>query len=230
MKVKKLHPWDITPQMAVELQKKLAEQLQFIPFKKNLTLAAGADISYSKGDDTLYAAVVVLKIPTFEIVEVASAVGKASFPYLTGLLAFRELPVLLQAFEKLKTIPDVVLCDGQGIAHPRKLGLASHLGLLLDLPTIGCAKSRLVGEFAPLGESRWARSPLLYHDQVVGVVLRTKARVRPMYISPGHKINFESSIEIVKQTVSRFRLPETTKAAHLIVNEMRRTNPSLLDR
>ncbi len=183
---------------------------------------AGADVSFSKKDPRIFAAVVVLKLPELEIVEIATAVDTASFPYVPGLLSFREIPILIQAFKKLKQTPDIVLCDGQGIAHPRGIGLASHLGLFLDIPTIGCAKSRLIGEYRPVGEKQWSKSLLKHKGETVGTVLRTRAQVKPLFISPGHLIDLNGSVSIVKKCTGRFRLPEPTRQAHIAVNQLRK--------
>jgi len=221
MLVKQLHPWDLTFQEATSVQKDLKCRLTFPPLKKRVKLVAGADISYSKKDPRLFAVVVVMQIPGMEIVEVQSEVGLSPFPYVSGFLAFRELPILCPVFEKIKNTPDVVICDGQGIAHPRGMGLAAHLGLLLNIPTIGCAKSRLIGEYDPVPEERWSQSSLLYKEKIVGAVVRTRAKVKPVFISPGNHIDLESSVKVVKQCVTRYRLPEPTRQAHRLVNQIR---------
>ena len=147
--------------------------------------------------------------------------GKARFPYIPGLLSFREAPILLRAFRKLKNNPDIVLFDGQGIAHPRRFGLASHMGLVLDKPSIGCAKSRLVGEYSSVENTAGAYSKLIYGNKVVGVVLRTKKNTKPIFVSPGHKINLSLAIRITLKTCCGYRIPEPTRQAHLLVNKLR---------
>ena len=147
-----------------------------------------------------------------------------TFPYVPGLLSFRECPPVLKAFEQLNTRPDVVLCDGQGRAHPRRIGYACHLGLWLDLPTIGCAKSILVGEHGKLGLKRGDRAPLIDRDEIVGAALRTRARVKPLYISVGHRCDLESAIAVVLSTIRLFRLPIPARMAHAYVNDLRRSS------
>ena len=159
---------------------------------------------------------------TLELIDRAGVVAEATFPYLPGLLSFREAPPVIEAFGRLSTRPDILLCDGQGIAHPRRLGLASHLGLWLGIPTIGCAKSRLFGSFAEPGQSRGDWSPLKDGDETIGAVLRTRDRVSPLFVSPGHLCDLEGAIAAVLDAARRYRLPATTRLAHDFVNEMRR--------
>ncbi len=216
------HSWSMTPKEAVALQRNLAGQLQVsVGLGGPVSRVAGVDVSYQKNGDLFFASVVVLSFPEFEVLEEASACQQVDFPYIPGLLSFRELPVVLQAFEGLTTVPDAVLVDGQGIAHPRGLGIASHLGLWLDLPTIGCAKSRLCGEHDMPGPQKGDHSPLLLHDENVGVVLTTRDGVRPLYISPGHKINIPDAVELVLACCTRYRMPEPTRLAHLLSNRLR---------
>jgi deoxyribonuclease V len=222
MKIHSLHSWDLTPKKAIQIQIELAGKLEFLPLSQKICLVAGADISCSKKDPLLYAAVVVLDITTFKIIEVQYEVGEVSFPYIPGLLGFRELPILCKAFEKIESKVDVVVCDGQGIAHPRRLGLAAHLGLFLNIPTIGCAKSRLVGDFDIPAQVRWATSPLIYKENEVGKVMRSRLGVNPLFISPGNRMDIEGSIGIVKQCTTKYRLPEPTRLAHLFVNRLRK--------
>jgi deoxyribonuclease V len=158
----------------------------------------------------------------FSVLERRAAVAQVDFPYTPGLLSFREAPVLLDALAKLKHTPDVVMCDGQGVAHPRRLGLASHVGLFLDRPCVGCAKSKLTGKYEEPGPEPGSRSPLLYRGQVIGSVVRTKARALPLFVSPGHRIDLESSVRLVLGCCRGYRLPEPTRLAHLYVNEVRR--------
>lgn len=182
---------------------------------------AGADVAYDKRSDRFYAAVVVLRLPELEIIEQAHAVGWVKFPYIPGLLSFRESPVLLAAFAKVRSEPDVLMFDGQGIAHPRGLGLASHVGLLLDKPAIGCAKSRLVGEHGDVGQAVGDFMPLVFHGKRVGAVLRTRKGVKPVFVSPGHRMSLKAAMEIVRKTCRGFRIPEPTRQAHLLVNRLR---------
>jgi len=223
MKIHRLHDWNLSYQEAVQVQKKLVKKLKLSPLKKKAYLVAGADISFSKKDPTLYAGVVVMRLPTLEIVETSTIKGRTSFPYIPGLLAFREIPVLLKAFQKLKNVPDVIMCDGQGIAHPRGLGLASHLGLILKTPTIGCAKTRLVGDYKKPARRQGAQKRLLYKGRRVGCVFRSQKNVKPLFISPGHLIDFSDSVKVIRQCMSHYRLPEPTRRAHGLVNAYRQS-------
>jgi deoxyribonuclease V len=185
-------------------------------------LVAAADGSYNRDSPIMHAAVVVVDHQTGEVVEHAGVSMPAPFPYVPGLLSFREAPAALAAFDRLRTVPDVVLVDGQGIAHPRRLGIASHLGLWLGLPTVGCAKSRLCGEYEEPGPSRGERSPLVHRGEVVGAVLRTRNRVKPLFVSPGHRCDLEGAVALVLALSGRYRLPEPARMAHEYVNQIRR--------
>ena len=188
---------------------------------------AGADVSYQIRGKWLHAAVVVLRVGTWEVIDRSGIIAEARFPYVPGLLSFREAPPVIEAFKKLTVRPDVLICDGQGVAHPRRIGLASHLGLWLGLPTIGCAKSRLCGEHEEPGPQRGDRSPLTDAGEIIGAVVRTRTRVKPLYVSPGHLCDLESAVAIVLATAPRFRQPFTTRLAHQYVNELRRqTSPT----
>src|SRR4051794_10197845 len=222
MRIRRLHSWDVNTAEARALQAELAERVdRATPIGSWQTVAA-ADVSYNKFDKWLYAAVVVVRAGTFEVVERAGVVAEARFPYVPGLLSFPEAPAVLEAFAKLERRPDVVLCDGQGLAHPRRMGLACHVGIWLDLPTVGCAKSRLVGEYEEPGPERGARAPLLDGGEVVGAVLRTRSRVRPLFVSVGHRCDLESAVAVVLDTTVRYRVPVPARLAHERVNEMRR--------
>ena len=183
---------------------------------------AGADVSYAKRPETMYAAVVVMEWPSGEVVEEVTAERRAEFPYIPGLLSFREIPSLLAAFERLRTRPDVIIYDGHGIAHPRGFGIASHLGVLLDAPTIGCAKKRLVGEHEEPGPERGSQVPLRLEGKTIGTVLRTRSKVKPVFISVGHRIGLRSAVRLVLETGGGYRLPEPTRLAHLLSNAARR--------
>jgi deoxyribonuclease V len=216
-----LHSWDLTPGEAIEVQKRLRNLVRLQPLARPVNTIAGADISYNKYSETVYAGIVVLSLPDLRIIESAGVRSIAKFPYVPGLLSFREVPSLLEAWEKLKTKPDVLTLDGQGIAHPRRFGIASHIGVLLDWPTIGCAKSILVGKYGELGIEAGSQSPLVDKGEQVGVALRTKNKVAPVYVSPGHLIDLDSSIDLVLRSITKYRLPETTRQAHLLVNRLR---------
>jgi deoxyribonuclease V len=183
---------------------------------------AGVDVSYEKHGDLFFAGVVVLAFPGGDLIEEASACGRVSFPYVPGLLSFRELAMELEAFRRMRTIPDVVLVDGQGIAHTRRLGIASHLGIWLNLPTVGCAKTRLCGTHPAPGPHKGDQVPLLMEEEQVGVVLTTRDKVRPLYISPGHLTDTATAANLVLASAGRYRLPEPTRHAHLLSNRLRR--------
>jgi deoxyribonuclease V len=187
------------------------------PLPESIGLVAGADVGYRKESGTVVAAVAVHTFPGLDLVELAYAEDRVSFPYVPGLLSFREIPPLLRVFERLRHRPDVVLGDGQGLAHPRRFGLAAHLGLWLKLPTIGCAKSRLVGEHAEVGPRRGQYRSLMDKGERVGVVLRTRTGVKPLYISPGHLADLEGSRRFVLRCCRDSRIPEPIRTAHQAV-------------
>jgi deoxyribonuclease V len=186
------------------------------------TIAAG-DVAYSRKDDMTYAAFLLFTYPDLTPLESASAKGRASFPYIPGLLTFREAPTLLEAFSRLKTRPDLILIDGQGIAHPRSMGIAAHIGLILNLPSIGCAKSRLIGTHKEPALDRGQAVPLLVGDRAAGMVLRTRDGVRPVYVSPGHKMDMDTSLKIVLSLCRGYRIPEPLRQVHIFVNHLRGT-------
>ncbi|HUT04061.1 MAG TPA: deoxyribonuclease V [bacterium] len=229
MNVKSLHPWNVSYADAVKLQRELAERViqQSSLTLDSIRLVAGADVSYSRATNRCYCAVVVLSFPRLELVCQKSAITDAAFPYIPGLLSFREIPGLVRAFERLDTIPDVVIADGQGLAHPRRLGLACHLGLVLDMPTVGCAKSRLVGEFEQPGQKKGSSTDLMHRKELVGAVLRTRTNISPVFVSIGHKIGLQTAIKLVLACSPKFRLPETTRAAHNTVINMMRDNETV---
>ena len=226
MQVKRLHSWKVTYSQAIAIQSRLSSRLSFRALPKTPKLVAGVDVSCNRHSDIIYAGIVVLSLPDLAVVEKITVEGRAVFPYIPGLLSFRELPVVLQAFRKLKSYPDAVICDGQGIAHPRGFGLAAHCGLLLDLPTVGCAKSRLIGKHGSVSSKRWSTKPLLIDGKIVGQVVRSKAGVKPLYVSPGNNIDIPSSLQLIRHCTCRYRLPEPTRQAHLLVNRFRREKSS----
>lgn len=219
---RQLHDWSLTPKEAVELQKRLRERVSITSLKKKIETVAGADISFNKFDPTIYAAVVVLRLPTLEVIEEVGIVAETRFPYVPGLLSFRESPSVLEAWAKLKTEPDAVMFDGQGLAHPRRVGIASHVGLIINRPTFGCAKSVLVGKYEEPGEARGEWTPLVDKGETVGAALRTKDRVSPIYVSPGHLIDLEGAVELTLRCHGGYRQPEPTRRAHHLVNALRR--------
>jgi deoxyribonuclease V len=220
---KHLHSWDVTPTEAVEVQRRLRDKVVLQPFRRNPRLVAGADISFNKYSPTVYAAFVVLDYKSMKPVSFSSHVMNVDFPYVPGLLSFREIPPLVEAWKKLEIVPDVVILDGQGIAHPRGMGIASHFGVLTSIPTIGCAKSILTGKFQNLKETAGSVAPLMLRERQIGVVLRTKNKTNPVFVSPGHLMNFEDAVRITYHGAKGYRIPEPTRQAHLYVNELRRT-------
>lgn len=219
---KQLHEWRLTPREAVELQKELRESVRVAPLTRRIETVAGADVSFNKFDPTMYTGIVVLRLPSLEVVEEVGVVSETKFPYLPGLLSFRETPSVLEAWARLQTEPDAVMFDGQGIAHPRRVGIASHVGLLINRPTFGCAKSVLVGKHEELGAARGAWSPLVDKGETIGAALRTKTRTQPIYVSPGHLIDLAGAIDLALKCDGGYRQPEPTRRAHLLVNALRR--------
>jgi deoxyribonuclease V len=241
MQYKKLHDWNLTPTKAVELQKELRDQVRIEPLKREVNLVAGCDISFNKFSDIVYAGIVVLRLPELEVVDSATVITKTSFPYIPGLLSFRETPALLEAWERLETAPDVVMLDGQGLAHPRRFGIACHFGLLVGLPTLGCAKTVLRGKYDEPDEKAGSYSLMTDKGETVGAAVRTKDRVAPVYVSVGSRIDLPGAIRLALRCVkgyqandegetlfdmksaskSKYRIPEPTRQAHLFVNELR---------
>jgi deoxyribonuclease V len=208
-----LHRWDVSPEEAVAIQQRLRERVREAPpvALERIHTIAGMDASYK---DLARAAVVVFSFPELERLDEAVAERESSFPYVPGLLSFREAPAVLDAIAKLRVRPDLLMCDGQGIAHPRRFGIASHLGVYLDLPSIGVAKSRLTGRYDEPGPNPGDRSALTYRGERLGEVLRTKPRSNPLFISIGYKIDLPTAVEIVGMCLRGYRLPEPTRAAH----------------
>jgi deoxyribonuclease V len=215
MEIRPARSWSIDTHSARELQEKLAKNV--IRFSHGLApqTIAGIDVSIARFSRKGRSAIVVLRWPGLDILEVSLAEGEINFPYVPGLLSFREVPLILEAWKQLGTRPDLIMVDGQGIAHPRRLGIASHLGLLLDVASIGCAKSRLIGEHEPLPEQPGAHAYLMHGDEIVGAALRTRRSVKPVYVSIGHKIDLGDSILWVINCCRGLRLPEPTRLAHL---------------
>jgi deoxyribonuclease V len=215
------HPWDVTPREAVAIQNRLRPLVVLTWDHPPVSRVAGLDCSYARGADHGYAVVTVLDWPQLNEIEVAWAVGALSFPYISGLLTFREGPLLLQAWEKLRHYPDLIFVDGQGIAHPRSMGLAAHLGVLLDIPSIGCAKTPLVGGDPFVENTRGNSAPLVYQGQEVGAALRTRTGVKPLYCSPGHRIDLKIALTWVLEACRGYRLPEPLRHAHIRANQLR---------
>jgi deoxyribonuclease V len=209
--------WDLSISEAVDLQKRLAGQVRIEPLPADVRLIAGADVSILKARNELIAGVVLWDVQDRKIVEQTVVRAEARFPYVPGLLSFREAPAALMAFETLRHRPDVALFDGQGYAHPRRFGLACHLGVLLRVPSVGCAKSRLIGEYVEPASPRGCWTDLVHRGEVIGAVLRTRDGVRPLYLSIGHRANLQTSIDLVLRCCIRYRLPEPTRLAHQLV-------------
>jgi deoxyribonuclease V len=222
MEINESHPFDLLPAEAVRLQETLRTRISLSGDIGEVTLLAGADASYARGSDEIHAVVVALRYPGLAVVERVSASIETPFPYIPGLLTFREGPALLEAFRRLRSEPDVIFFDGQGIAHPRGLGIASHMGILLDRPTVGVAKSLLVGTVTEPGPGRGSTSPMLRKGETIGMAVRTKERTKPVYVSVGHRIDLPSAVDLVLATARGYRLPEPTRQAHLYANEVRR--------
>lgn len=216
------HRWPTSARRAIALQKRLRDDLRLTGAPRRVSIVAGADISYDLGEGRLYAAVLNYSFPGLRHLETALVRAPIRFPYVPGLLSFREAPGLIRAFNRLGTRPDLLICDGQGIAHPRGIGLASHLGLLLDLPTIGCAKSRLIGTHLMPGESSGSTAPLYHDGRRVGTVVRSRRGVRPLYVSPGHRMGIAASARYVLACCRGYRLPEPVRQADLVVGAARR--------
>jgi deoxyribonuclease V len=209
------HRWDVSTSEAIAIQQQLRSQIlttngTTLPTLKTI---AGVDASYQDKTGEARAAIVVLTFPELEVIEEVVATRPISFPYVPGLLSFREAPVALDAMSSLRARPDLLMCDGQGYAHPRRLGLASHLGIYLDMPSIGCAKSRLIGAYDEPGPEQGSLSPLTDQGEVIGMVLRSKTGTRPLFISVGHMVDLATAVLLVAQCLRGFRLPEPTRLA-----------------
>jgi deoxyribonuclease V len=219
MQVHQIHPWQVTAAQAQSIQRSLAGKISRKDEITSPRLVAGVDISATRADGMATGAVVVLAYPELTVVEKGVAEREVDFPYVPGLLSFREAPLILAACEKLASTPDLILVDGQGIAHPRRLGLASHIGLLLDVPTIGCAKSLLCGNHGSVGDKAGSCVEIDDNGEVIGAVLRTKTGVRPLYISIGYKVDLASAVSWVMKCCRGYRMPEPTRLAHLTAAE-----------
>lgn len=207
------HSWSVTPTEARAIQNQLREHVVREDRLGKVTRVAGVDAGFEEGGSVTRAAVVVLSFPGLEPIEQSVARRPTSFPYVPGLLSFREIPAVLDALEQLRTRPDLLLCDGQGFAHPRRIGFTSHIGVVTDWPTIGVAKSLLVGTVGEVPHERGAWTPIQDRGEIVGAALRTRVKVKPVYVSIGHKISLESAIDYVIRCTTRYRLPETTRLA-----------------
>lgn len=219
------HEWNLSPEEAIELQKKLRGKIVLTPLTQPIRYIGGCDISMNLYSTNVFAGFVALSYPEMKLVDHAVVQDTVVFPYIPGLLSFREIPSLLKAWGKLKTKPDVICVDGVGIAHPRRVGIATHLGLALDMPTIGISKSLLTGVYENLREAKGSSAYLVdKYDptDILGIALRTKDNVNPVFVSPGYKVTLEDAKWIVRACVGKYRIPEPTRLAHETVNEYRR--------
>jgi deoxyribonuclease V len=206
---------------ATEIQNRLRNSVSLITKNKNITTIAGGDISHNKDTDIVYAGIVVLSYPQMQLLSYSLVIAKTTFPYVPGYLGFREVPALLLAWEQLPQKPDLMILDGQGVTHPRRMGIASHFGVLTNHPSIGCAKNMLYGNYKPLGLQKFSTSPIISQEEHMGYAVRTKDNVKPVYISPGHKVSVADSLEFIKSCILKHRIPEPTRLAHEKVNLFR---------
>lgn len=223
-----MHDWDLTTTEANVLQQTLAHKVSLSDQLPEIRYVAGTDVGFEDKGKTTRAAIVVLSFPGLALIDYAISRRPTSFPYIPGYLSFRECPALLIALDTLRTVPDLILCDGQGIAHPRRFGIACHLGVLTDIPTIGVAKSRLTGTYLEPGNAKGDWQPLMDGNETIGAVLRSRRSVKPIFVSPGHKVSLHSAIDFTLACTTRYRLPETTRWADGLASRrpafMRRLN------
>ena len=214
MQIKQRHNWNLTTSEAKVIQEELQKEVIIQDkFKEPVKYVAGVDMGFEADGTISRAAVAVLSFPDLQIQEQSIAKRLTTFPYIPGFLSFREIPAVLDALEKINTTPDIILCDGQGLAHPRRLGIACHLGVILDMPTIGVAKSWLIGDYEEVPQQKGSWKSLIHNDEMIGAVLRTRENVKPLYVSSGHRISLPTAIDYVLQCTPKYRLPETTRIA-----------------
>ena len=207
-----VHPWDVSPKEAIAIQRELAGKVQPAPLTTDVKHIAGVDVSVS--GDAFQTAIVVLELKSLEVVDEAVWRGNVPFPYIPGLLSFREMPAILPALEKLSIWPDVFMTDSQGLAHPRRFGLACHLGVMLNMPAFGVAKTRFIGRYKEPGLSKGSRSPLEDKGEIVGSVVRTRDKVKPVFISLGHLTTLEDAVRLTFASTTKYKIPEPTRLAH----------------
>lgn len=212
---------NLTPAQAIAYHHEMRKQIKIEPLEKPIRIIAGADISSNKYEETVYAGIVLFTYPELKIINKVSAVARTSFPYIPGLLAFREVPALLDVWSKLSTLPDLMVLDGQGTAHEHRMGLATHFGLLTNMPSIGSAKNRLSGRYAEPANEPFAQSLMYDRDEVIGIALRSKKNCNPIFVSPGHRVSMDQSVDIIKNCIRGYRIPEPTRQAHNFVNQVR---------
>lgn len=213
MEIYQRHSWTLSVEEATAIQNQLSGEIITSDQLSEVNYVAGVDVGFEENYAISRAAVAVLSFPELQLIEQAIARRPTTFPYIPGFLSFREVPVVLDALSQIKITPDLILCDGQGIAHPRRFGLASHLGLLITVPTIGVAKSRLIGQHEELPPQKGNWQPLRHRGEVIGAVVRSRTGVKPLYVSPGHRISLPTAIDYVLRCTPKYRLPETTRWA-----------------
>ena len=220
MKRRELHSWDVTPREAVDIQERLRGKVSTSDSYTEIRLIAGADVSYSRNENSVHAAVAVFSFPELRLIEQRTATVKTTFPYIPGLLTFREGPALIECFKKIDNIPDAIIFDGQGICHPRRMGIASHMGVLLDIPSIGCAKSHLFGGFRIPAAAKGSYTYIQDSDgAIIGACLRTRTGVRPIFVSIGHKVSLKTSVDVIMRCATRYRMPEPSRFAHTLAEK-----------
>lgn len=224
MKFMLLHNWPDDQKEAIQIQNRLRSKISNVEKLDKIQLIAGVDTAFDINANILYAVVAVFGYNDLGLVDKASAYMQAHFPYIPGLHAYREGPVILKAFEKLTTIPDVILFAGHGIAHPRQFGLASHLGLILGLPSIGCTRKRLAGQYQEVGPESGESSPLYVENSMCGMVYRSRTNVKPIFISPGYKCDLDSAFKIVVSCLRGYRMPEPLRSVHILAGRLKREN------
>lgn len=220
MRLAHAHPWSLSPREARDLQERLRPLVDPRDTGRAPRLVAGVDVGFDQARGLTRAGAAVLRLPGLDLQETAVALVPTRFPYVPGLLSFREIPAILAVLERLESEPDLILCDGQGLAHPRRFGLACHLGVLTDIPTIGVAKKRLVGTHGEVPAERGEWTALSHREEIVGAVLRTRAGVKPLYVSVGHRVSLEAACRLVMACTTRYRLPETTRHAHRLASAL----------
>ena len=213
------HSWRIDSKQARQIQTDLRDLVITVDEIDDIQNVAGVDVGFEDNNSVARAAVAILTYPELDIVDTAVARRRVRFPYIPGYLSFREVPTILAALAKITQLPDLILCDGQGYAHPRRFGLACHLGVITGIPTIGVAKTRLIGEHEPVKKQKGAWKPLLHHDEIIGVALRTRTNTKPVYVSIGHKVCLLTARAMTANCCTQYRLPETTRAAHKLASD-----------
>ena len=221
------HQWKVNIPTAKEIQAQIKKQVRRSGKVAKLKNIGAVDVSYSRETDTMYAAIAVFAYPSLDLIEEQTSALPASFPYVPGFLTFREGPALLKAFAKLRTTPELIVYDGQGVAHPRGVGLAAHMGVVFDTPSIGCAKSRLIGNYDEPGEKRGSWSPLTFKGKVIGRVLRTRDRVKPLFVSVGHRISLDRAAKTILFLCQKYRLPKIIRHVHNLSNKARKSAENL---